>query len=52
LALGATNAQASDGQQAVERVSRMPRGNFCDRAAVAAETWALTPVTAAMYSTA
>ena len=44
LALGAANAQASDGRQAIEQRIRMQPGNVCPTAAgVAAETWALTP---------
>jgi hypothetical protein len=44
LALGAANARAADGWQAIEQRVRMPSGTLCPTAAaVAAETWALTP---------
>jgi hypothetical protein len=44
LALGAANARASDGRQAIEQRIRVALGNVCPTAAaVAAETWALTP---------
>jgi hypothetical protein len=44
LALGAANARASEGWQAIEQRVRMQSGNLCPTAAtVAAETWALTP---------
>ena len=44
LALGAANARASDGRQAIEQRIQMQSGNVCPTAAaVAAETWALTP---------
>jgi hypothetical protein len=44
LALGGANARASDGRQAIEQRIRMQSGDLCPTAAaVAAETWALTP---------
>jgi hypothetical protein len=44
LALGAANARASDGRQAIEQRIRMQPGSVCPTAAaVAAESWALTP---------
>jgi hypothetical protein len=44
LALGAADARASEGWQAIEQRVRMQSGNLCPTAAtVAAETWALTP---------
>ena len=44
LALGAANARASDGRQAIEQRIRMQSANLCPTAAaVAAETWELTP---------
>jgi hypothetical protein len=44
LVAGAASAQASHGQQAIEQRILMPSGKVCPTAAaVAAETWALTP---------
>ncbi|HMI87864.1 MAG TPA: hypothetical protein VK550_27465 [Polyangiaceae bacterium] len=44
LALGEANARASDDGQAIEQRIRMQSGNLCPTAAaVAAETWGLTP---------
>jgi hypothetical protein len=44
LALGTANARASDGQQAIAQRIRVKPDNLCPTAAaVAAETWALTP---------
>jgi hypothetical protein len=44
LALGASNARASDGRQVIEQRIRVQPGNLCPTAAaVATETWALTP---------
>jgi hypothetical protein len=44
LALGAANARASDGREAIEQRIRMQSGDLCPTAAaVAAETWSLTP---------